>query len=332
MDQKKRVFSGIQPSGGAMTLGNYFGAIKNWVDMQDDYDCIYSVVDMHAITVQTDASKLRSQTLDVLAQIIACGLDPAKNILFIQSHVPQHAELAWVLGCYTMFGELSRMTQFKDKSSKNPQNINSGLFTYPTLQAADIILYDTDLVPVGEDQRQHLELARNIVQRFNGLHGDVLRMPELFIPKVGAKIMSLQEPTQKMSKSDPNPGAFVLISDSQDEIMRKFKRAVTDSGSEVRPGDDKPGVTNLMTIYCAATGKTTDEAVNEFAGKGYGDFKAAVGEAVAAILSPIRERAAQLSKDKAQLEAIYRDGAARAEDIARRVMRRIAKKIGYVGK
>jgi tryptophanyl-tRNA synthetase len=292
MDSKKKViFSGIQPSGD-LTLGSYMGAIKNWVRFADEYDCYYCIVDLHAITARQVPAELRKRTLSQIAQYIACGLDPEKNALFIQSHVPAHAELAWVLNCYTMFGELSRMTQFKDKSAKNADNVNAGLFTYPALMAADILLYQTDLVPVGDDQKQHVEITRDIAQRFNAVYGDVFRVPEHFIPKVGARIMSLTEPENKMSKSDTTGGSCVYLMDSPDAIMRAFKRAVTDSDTVVRyDPDTKKGVSNLMTIYSTATGKSFAEIENEFSGKGYGELKTTVGESVVELLRPIRERA-----------------------------------------
>ena len=292
MDEKKRIFSGIQPSGD-LTLGSYMGAIKNWVDLQDEYECVYCIVDMHAITVRQVPADLRRRSLEQLAQYIACGLDPQKNIMFIQSHVPQHAELSWVLGCYTQFGELSRMTQFKMKSQQHADNITAGLFTYPVLMAADILLYQTDLVPVGEDQRQHVELCRDIGARFNNSFPDTFKLPEAFIPKMGARVMSLGNPENKMSKSDPDGCVFLM--DKPEDIMRKFKRAVTDCETAVRfDKENKPGISNLLTIYCAATGKTIEQAEAEFADQGYGVFKPAVGEAVVELVRPIREKTEQL--------------------------------------
>ncbi|MBR5043811.1 MAG: tryptophan--tRNA ligase, partial [Clostridia bacterium] len=283
----KTVLSGVQPSGN-LTIGNYLGAIKNFSAFAGEYKPFYCVVDLHAITVRQVPAELRRRTYETLALYIASGLDPEKNVLFVQSHVPAHAELGWILDCYTMFGELSRMTQFKDKSAKHADNINAGLFTYPTLMAADILLYQADLVPIGADQKQHLELARNIADRFNQVYGDTFTVPEPYIPAAGMKIMSLQEPTLKMSKSDPNPNAVVRILDPRDEILRKFKRAVTDSGAEVRFSPDKPGVSNLMTIYSCFSGKSFAEIEAEFAGKGYGDFKLAVGEVTADALAPVQ--------------------------------------------
>ncbi len=327
--KKKVIFSAIQPSG-KITLGNYLGALRNWVDLQDDYNALYCVADEHAITVRQNPADLRKQTLELYAQLIAIGLDPAKSILFIQSHVPQHAELAWVLNCYTMFGELSRMTQFKDKSASHADNVNAGLFTYPSLMAADILLYQTDLVPVGEDQRQHVELARNIAQRFNGVYGDVFTMPEAYIPKVGARVMSLAEPDKKMSKSSPNENAYVLVMDKPEVIARKFKRAVTDSEDGIYRAPEKPGVSNLIDIYAAVTGKTPEAVEQEFSGQGYGAFKPAVGDAVVEALRPIREETERLLSDKAQLEALYRQGAEKAAGLAVRTLRKVHKKVGFV--
>ena len=328
---RKRIFSGIQPSGD-LTLGSYMGAIKNWVPLQDEYDCIYCIVDMHAITVRQDPALLRRRTLEQLAQYIACGLDPVRSVIFIQSHVPQHAELAWVLGCYTQFGELSRMTQFKDKSKQHADNVNAGLFTYPVLMAADILLYHTDLVPVGQDQKQHVEIARDIAERFNGVYGDVFTIPEPMIVRSGAKIMSLADPTKKMSKSDPNQNAYVLLTDKPEDILRKFKRAVTDSGSEIRRGEDKPGVNNLINIYCAATGSTPEQVEQQFVGKGYGDFKMAVGEAVVEVLRPVREKTEDLLKNKDYLEQVYTEGAFQAARLADRTLEKVYKKVGFLAK
>ncbi len=330
-ERKKIVFSGVQPSGN-ISLGNYIGALRNWVDMQDIYNCLYCVVDMHAITVRQDPKKLREQTLSLLALYIACGLDPEKNIMYIQSHVPQHAELSWILNCYTMFGELSRMTQFKDKSSKHADNVNAGLFDYPVLMAADILLYKTDLVPIGQDQKQHLELARNVAERFNGVHGNTFTVPEPYIPKVGGRIMSLAEPEKKMSKSDENENAIVLLLDKPEAIMKKFKRAVTDSEAVVEYREGKHGINNLMTIYSIATGKTMDEITAEFAGRGYGDFKVAVGESVVEMLRPIREKTEELLKHPDYLESIYKNNAQRASVLAERTMEKVRKKVGFVKK
>ena len=327
-NDKKVVFSGVQPSGN-LTIGNYLGAIKNFSAFSEDYHCLYCVVDMHAITVRQVPAELRRRTYETLALYMACGLDPKANTLFVQSHVPAHAELGWILDCYTMFGELSRMTQFKDKSQKNADNINAGLFTYPSLMAADILLYQTEVVPVGDDQRQHLELARDIAGRFNGIYGDTFVVPEGYTPKGGARIMSLAEPTKKMSKSDTNENAVVRILDDKDAIVRKFKRAVTDSDTEIRAGADKPGITNLLTIYSCFTGKTVEEAEKEFSGLGYGDFKLAVGEACADALAPVRAEFDRLIADKAYLETVMAEGAEAAYRCARRTMSKVRRKIGF---
>ena len=329
LGDQKIVFSGVQPSGN-LTIGNYLGAIRNFSAFSEEYHCFYCVVDLHAITVRQVPAELRRRTYETLALYMACGLDPKKNTLFIQSHVSGHAELGWMLDCYTMFGELSRMTQFKDKSAKHAENINAGLFTYPSLMAADILLYQTDLVPVGIDQKQHLELARDIAMRFNQAYSDTFTVPEGYMPETGMKIMSLAEPTSKMSKSDPNPNAVVYILDSKDDVLRKFKRAVTDSDSVVRYGEDKPGVSNLMSIYRCFTGKTYEEIEREFSGKGYGDFKSAVGEVCADALAPVREEFARLMADKAYLEEVMRNGAAEATAAARRTLAKVKKKIGFV--
>ncbi len=329
---KKTIFSGVQPSG-KLTLGNYLGAIRNFPILQEDYNCIYCVVDMHAITVRQEPAALRKATLEVLAQYIACGLDPEKSILFIQSHVPAHAELAWVLSCFTMFGEASRMTQFKDKSAKHADNINVGLFTYPILMAADILLYQTDMVPVGVDQSQHIEICRDIANRFNGLYSNTFTMPEGYYPKAGegAKIASLSDPTMKMSKSDPNPNGYILLLDKPEDIMRKFKRAVTDSDSRIiMDTGNKPGVSNLIQIYALATGKSIPEVENEFAVKGYGEFKPVVGEAVAELLRPIREKTSELLKNKDYLEQVYKDGAQKASRLAQKTLDKVYRKVGFV--
>ena len=328
--QKKVILSGIQPSG-ALTLGSYLGAIKNWVSLADEYECYYMMADMHTITVRQTPADLRRRTLEQLAQYIACGLDPDKNTIFIQSHVPAHAQLGWVLDCYTMFGELSRMTQFQDKSAKNADNINAGLFTYPSLMAADILLYQSDLVPVGEDQKQHVELTRDIATRFNGIYGDVFKLPEPFIPKVGARIMSLTSPEKKMSKSDQDPGGCIYLMEKPEDIMRSFKRAVTDSETEIRYAPkEKPGVSNLMQIYSVATGEGFTAIEQAFAGKGYGDFKTAVGEAVVELLRPVREEATRIMSDKGYLESVYRAGAERASYVANKTLRKVYKKVGFV--
>ena len=326
--QKKRILSGIQPSGD-LTLGSYLGAIRNWAALADEYDCYYMMADMHTITVRQVPAELRRHTLVQLAAYIASGLDPEKNVLFVQSHVPAHAQLGWVLDCYTMFGELSRMTQFKDKSAKNADNINAGLFTYPALMAADILLYQADLVPVGEDQRQHVELTRDIAQRFNSVYSDTFVLPEAFIPKVGARLMSLDDPTTKMSKSLPD--GCVNLMDAPEVIMKKFKRAVTDCETAVRyDKENKAGISNLLTIYCAATGKTLQEAEAEFEGQGYGVFKPAVGEAVVELLRPIREESQRIMDDKAYLESVYQEGAERARRLAQKTLSKVQRKVGFV--
>lgn len=334
MIEKKTIFSGIQPSG-ELTLGSYLGAIKNWVELSDTYNCFYCIVDMHAITVRQEPAKLRKRTLEQLAQYIAAGLDPEKNTLFIQSHVPAHAELAWILNCYTMFGELSRMTQFKDKSAKNSDNVNAGLFTYPALMAADILLYQAHLVPVGNDQNQHIELTRDVAHRFNTIYGEVFTMPDTYNPKVGARIMSLTTPTSKMSKSDLDPGGCIYLMQKPEEIMRCFKKAVTDSDTEncvLYDIEAKPGVSNLIQIYSVATGKSFGEIEAEFAGKGYGAFKPAVGEAVVEILRPIREEAERILSDKAYLESVYKMGAEKAAYVANKTLRKVYKKLGFVAR
>ena len=330
--QKKRILSGIQPSGD-LTLGSYLGAIRNWAALADEYDCYYMMADMHTITVRQVPAELRRHTLVQLAAYIASGLDPEKNVLFVQSHVPAHAQLGWVLDCYTMFGELSRMTQFKDKSAKNADNINGGLFTYPALMAADILLYQPDLVPVGEDQKQHVELTRDIAHRFNTLYGDVFKMPEPYIGKIGARVMSLTSPENKMSKSDKDPHGCVYLMDKPEVILKKFKRAVTDSETCVRYDPaNKPGIANLMQIYSAATGADFAAIEREFEGRGYGDFKTAVGESVVELCRPIREEANRLLQDKAYLESVYRAGAEKAGYIANKTLRKVYKKVGFVAR
>ena len=322
-------FSGVQPSGN-LTIGNYLGAIKNFSLFSEKYKCFYCVVDEHAITVRQVPAELRRRTYETLALYMACGLDPEKNTLYVQSHVHEHAELAWILNCYTMFGELSRMTQFKDKSSKHADNINAGLFTYPTLMAADILLYQTDVVPIGSDQKQHVELARNIAERFNQLFPDTFTVPEPVIPKTGMRIMSLAEPTKKMSKSDENTNAVVYILDDKDTIIRKFKRAVTDSDTRVCIGEDKHGINNLIGIYSCFTGKTAEEIEREFEGQGYGTFKVAVGEVCADALAPIQHKFKEYMSDKAFLEAQMRKGAEEASYYARRTLSKVQKKLGFV--
>ena len=334
VEKKKVMLSGIKPTGD-LTLGSYLGAVKNWVERAELFDNYYFMADLHALTTRNNPAELRRRTLEQLAQYVACGLDPEKNTLFIQSQVHQHAELGWVLNCYTMFGELSRMTQFKDKSAKNADNINGGLFTYPSLMAADILLYQPDYVPVGDDQKQHVELTRDIAQRFNNLYGETFRVPEPFIPKVGARVMDLLDPKSKMSKSDEIGNGRILLMEDPADIMRKFKRAVTDSDTErcVRyDPENKPGVANLMSIYAAVTGRSFDEIEREFEGKGYGAFKPVVGEAVVETLRPIREEAARIMKDKAYLEGLCREGAQRASYIAEKTLRKVYRKVGLVGR
>ncbi len=329
---KKTMLSGIQPSGD-LHLGNYLGAVKNWAALADEFECYYFMADLHSITVRQNPAELRRRSVNQLAQYIACGLDPEKNILFLQSHVHEHAELGWILNCYTMFGELSRMTQFKDKCAKNADNINGGLFTYPALMAADILLYQADYVPVGEDQKQHCELTRDIAIRFNNLYGETFKVPEPYIPRVGARIMSLGTPTSKMSKSDPQGCVFLM--DSPDEISRKFKRAVTDSDSEncVRYApQEKPGVANLMSIYSSVTGRSFEEIEREFEGQGYGRFKPAVGDAVIETLRPIRENAERMIADKSYLQQVYTEGAQKASYVARKTLRKVYKRVGFVEK
>ena len=328
--EKKTILSGIQPSG-EFTLGSYLGALRNWAKLSDEYDCYYMIVDMHAITARQNPAELRRRAIEQVAQLIACGIDPRENTLFIQSHVPAHAQLGWVLNCYTMFGELSRMTQFKDKSAKNAENINAGLFTYPALQAADILLYQADLVPVGSDQKQHVELTRDIAVRFNGIYGDVFKLPEPYIPKVGARIMDLQEPQNKMSKSEIAAGGCVLIMDKPEDIMRSFKRAKTDSETTVKyDPQNKPGVSNLIQIYAACTSKTFEEAEKDFEGEGYGTFKQKVGQAVVETLRPVREESLRLQSDKTYLEQIYRKGAEKAAFTANKTLRKVYQKVGFV--
>ena len=330
-ERKKIMLSGIQPTG-TFTLGNYLGAVRNWRQTQEDFQCAYFIADLHSLTVRQEPAKLRKQSIDAFALLLACGIDPAKSLVFIQSHVHAHAELGWILACYSMFGDLSRMTQFKDKSAKHADNVNAGLFTYPALMAADILLYQPDYVPVGEDQRQHLEFTRDVAVRMNSIYGSVFRVPDAYIVKAGAKIMSLQEPTKKMSKSDTNVNAFISILDEPNVIVNKFKRAVTDSETSVCYREGKDGINNLMSIYSVITGNSYEQIERDFAGKGYGDFKKAVGECVAEELRPVRERFAELTADKAALEAIYRKGAETASHVAERTLDKVKKKIGLLAK
>lgn len=328
LGDKKVLFSGMQATGN-LTLGNYLGALKNWVTLSDEYECFYSVVDMHSITIRQDPAVLRKRARTLLTLYIAAGLDPEKNCIYYQSHVSGHAELAWILNCFTYMGELNRMTQFKDKAAKHADNINAGLFTYPVLMAADILLYQADVVPVGIDQMQHLELTRDIAQRFNGIYGDVFTVPEAYIGKVGAKIMSLQDPAKKMSKSDENPNGSIYLMDDPDTILRKFKRAVTDSEGQILYRDEQPGIKNLINIYCACTGKAPDEVVREFDGRGYAEFKPAVGEAVVSVLKPLQDRVEELSKDKAYIDSVIKNNAEKAQYFANKTLRKVQKKVGF---
>lgn len=328
IDGNKVLFSGMQATGN-LTLGNYLGALKNWLTLCDEYQCFYSVVDLHSITVRQDPSELRKRARNLLTLYIAAGLDPEKNCLYYQSHVSGHAELSWILNCFTYMGELNRMTQFKDKAAKHADNINAGLFTYPVLMAADILLYQSDVVPVGKDQLQHLEITRDIAQRFNGIYGDVFTIPEPYIGKSGAKIMSLQDPSKKMSKSDENPNASIYLMDDPDTIIRKFKRAVTDSEACVRYTENQPGIMNLIDIYCACTGKTPAETEKEFDGKGYGDFKLAVGESVVNVLKPLQERYEDLTKNKDYIDKIIKENGEKANYYALKTLRKVQKKVGF---
>lgn len=327
LDGKKVLYSGMQATG-TLTLGNYLGALKNWVELTDEYECIYGVMDLHSLTVRQVPAEFRKNARALYALYVAAGLDPEKNCIYYQSHVSGHAELGWILDCFTYMGELNRMTQFKDKAAKHADNINAGLYTYPVLMAADILLYQADVVPVGVDQKQHLEITRDIAERFNNIYGDVFTIPEAYIGKKGAKIMSLQEPGKKMSKSDTNANATILLLDDTDTIIRKLKRAVTDSESEVRYAEEKPGISNLMDIYSAVTGKTYEEIEKEFAGKGYGDFKLAVGETVADHLKPLQERYEQLMKDKAYIESMIKQNDEKAAYYANKTLRKVQKKVG----
>ncbi|MCD8133906.1 MAG: tryptophan--tRNA ligase [Clostridiales bacterium] len=327
-DGKKILFSGMQATG-SLTLGNYLGALKNWVTLSEEYECFYSVVDMHSITIRQDPAELRKRARALLILYIAAGLDPKKNCIYYQSHVSGHAELTWILNCFTYMGELNRMTQFKDKAAKHADNINAGLFTYPVLMAADILLYQADVVPVGIDQMQHLELTRDVAQRFNAIYGDVFTVPDAYIGKVGAKINSLQNPEKKMSKSDENVNASIYLMDDPDTIMRKFKRAVTDSEANICYRDEQPGIKNLLNIYCACTEKTPEEAVAEFSGKGYGELKMGVGEAVVAVLKPLQAEVERLSKDKTYIDSIIKENAEKANYYASKTLRKVQKKVGF---
>ena len=329
VSRRRIILSGIQPPG-TFTLGNYLGAVKNWRQLQEEYDCYYFVADLHALTVYHDPAARRKASREAFALLLACGLDPTKSLVFIQSHVPAHAQMAWMLSCLSPFGDLSRMTQFKDKSAKHPEDINAGLFTYPALMAGDILLYQADYVPVGADQTQHLEFTRNIAARFNHIYGETFRLPEGYFPKTGARVMSLAEPTAKMSKSDENAKATIFILDDEKTILKKFKSAVTDSEALVAFREGKDGINNLMTIYSAVTGKSMEAIADEFSGKGYGDFKTAVGTIVAEELREIRENYARLLKDAAYLDAAIMDGTERASQIAEKTLRKTMRKMGLV--
>ncbi|MDK2800426.1 MAG: tryptophanyl-tRNA synthetase [Clostridiales bacterium] len=329
--RKKIIFSGIQPSG-HLTLGNYIGALKNWLQLQYEYRCCFAVVDLHSLTVRQDPKELRRRCLEFLVQYMACGIDPKENLLFFQSHVHTHAELAWILNCFTYMGELGRMTQYKDKSAKHKENINAGLFTYPVLMAADILLYQTDLVPVGGDQKQHLELARDIATRFNHQFGNTFKVPEPYIPKVGARIMSLQEPTKKMSKSDENPNGYIAILDNPDTIMKKIKRAVTDSGNEIKYKEGKDGINNLLTIYSSLTEQPIQQIEEKFEGKGYGEFKVAVAEVIIESLKPVQARYQDLMNNKDYIEQVYTSSAEKALSISNRTLSKVYKKVGFISK
>lgn len=332
IEQKKRIFSGVQPSGN-LTIGNYLGAIKNWIPMQDEFECLYCVVDLHTLTVRQKPAELRQRSLNLLALYMACGLDPHKSILYLQSHVSAHAELAWILNCYTYMGELNRMTQFKDKSTRHADNINAGLYTYPVLMAADILLYQAELVPIGQDQKQHLEITRDIAERFNNVYGDTFTIPEAYIPKIGAKIMSLQEPEKKMSKSDDNENAYVFILEEKDAIMRKFKRAVTDSEREIRYDEvNKPGVSNLISIYSSVTDKSFSDIEKEFEGRSYGDLKETVGMAVVDTLEPIQKKFNEYAANKDYLNSILKENSEKAAYLARKTLSKVQRKIGLVPK
>ena len=334
MSNKPVVLSGCQPSG-QLTLGNYMGALKQWVSMQDDHDCLYMIVDLHAITVRQDPKQLAEACLDGLSLYLACGIDPQKSTLFLQSHVPEHAQLSWVLNCYAQMGELNRMTQFKDKSAKNENNINVGLYSYPVLQAADILLYQADKVPVGEDQKQHLELTRDIATRVNNLYGDVFRLPDPYIPDFGARIMSLQEPEKKMSKSDNNPNNFIGLLEDPKKLAKKIKRAVTDSDEQANiyfNPTEKPGVSNLLTLLSLATGKSINELEPEYTDKMYGHLKGDVADAVVALLEPIQARYAEIRADRAYLDDVMRQGAEKASARAAETLAKVYKAVGFIPK
>ena len=329
-ERKRVILSGIQPTG-TFTLGNYIGAVRNWAKLQDEFDCLYMVADLHALTVRQDPAALRRHSREAAAMILASGVDPKRSILFVQSHVPAHTQLNWIFCCNAQFGELSRMTQFKDKSAKHADNINGGLFTYPALMAADILLYQADIVPVGADQKQHLEITRDIAARFNGIYGNVFTVPDAYIPKTGAaRVMSLQDPSRKMSKSDPNPKGTIYLTDAPETIMKKFKSAVTDSEMCVRYAEGKDGINNLMTIYSAVTGDSLEKIESDFAGKGYGDFKKAVGEAVVAELEPFQKKYNEIIADKQYLKECQQKGAEKALRVSSRTLGKVMKKVGFL--
>lgn len=328
-DKRKIIYSAMQPSG-VPSLGNYLGALKNWKNLQDDYDCLFAVANMHALTVRQDPAELKKRTRNLIALFLSIGLDPEEHIIYVQSDVKAHAEIAWILSCFTYMGELNRMTQFKDKAAKHSDNINAGLYTYPVLMAGDILLYQSDLVPVGADQKQHLEICRDIAGRFNSIYGNVFKIPDPYIPKVGARIMGLQNPERKMSKSESdNLNNVVYILDEPNVIANKIKRAVTDSDTEIRYGEDKPGISNLLNIYCAVTDKTPDEAVNDFKGCGYGEFKKSVGEAVVEHMRPIQEKFREYSADKSYIDKVTKEGAEKASYLANKTLNKVKKKVGY---
>ena len=328
-EEKKTLYSGMQATG-KLTLGNYLGALRNWITLNEEYECFFGVMDLHSITVRQEPAEFRQRARDLFALYVAAGLDPEKNCIYFQSHVSSHAELSWILNCFTYMGELNRMTQFKDKAARHSDNINAGLYTYPVLMAADILLYQADVVPVGRDQLQHLEITRDIAQRFNSIYGDVFTIPEAYTGKIGARVMSLQDPSKKMSKSDENPNASIYLMDDGNVIRKKFKRAVTDSDAEVRYDvENTPGISNLIDIYCATTGKSVTDVEKEFAGVGYGDFKGAVGDSVAGLLTPLQDRFAELKKDKEYLDRVIKANDEKAFYTSQKTLRKVKKKVGF---
>ena len=328
-EEKKTLYSGMQATG-KLTLGNYLGALRNWITLNEEYECFFGVMDLHSITVRQEPAEFRQRARDLFALYVAAGLDPEKNCIYFQSHVSSHAELSWILNCFTYMGELNRMTQFKDKAARHADNINAGLYTYPVLMAADILLYQADVVPVGRDQLQHLEITRDIAQRFNSIYGDVFTIPEAYTGKIGARVMSLQDPSKKMSKSDENPNASIYLMDDGNVIRKKFKRAVTDSDAEVRYDvENKPGISNLIDIYCATTGKSVADVEKEFTGVGYGDFKGAVGDSVAGLLTPLQDRFAELKKDKEYLDRVIKANDEKAFYTSQKTLRKVKKKVGF---